>query len=111
MTRPTIITVLAIILIFLLLGLAGGMDKADAAAMPEGEHHCYAVSHAVGAQPVEVPCDSAPIVVPVEAVAEPSMVIAVPAPIPVVPGFVHGQTIHGPRHSPRKHRRFPATQS
>jgi hypothetical protein len=34
MNRPTIITVIAIVLVFLLLGLAGGMDKADAAVTP-----------------------------------------------------------------------------
>jgi hypothetical protein len=45
MTRPTIITVIAIVLIFLLLALAGGMDKADAASPPLTEAQARGARH------------------------------------------------------------------
>jgi hypothetical protein len=106
-TAKTIVTVAIVLIFFLLLGIAGGMDKADAAVNPpDHEHHCYAVADAVGSEPIEVPCD---VPAPVEAPApeEPPRVIAVPAPVVVTPAFVRAQTIHAPRRSRRIHRSFP----
>lgn len=106
-TAKTIVTVAIVLVFILLLGIAGGMDKADAAAGPQPEHHCYAVTDALGAQPVEVPCESAPAPSPETVTPGPPPSLEVVMPAASVPTFVRAQTIRGPRRSRRIHRSFP----